>query len=249
MMSKSYIGMEKSVEETISFFFQLLFPNFFGDNNHAMTIDTFSESLTSSLSYVFDSKHDIDHITHDLCQQLETITDLIQTDIQAAYDGDPAAKSKDEIILTYPGFKAISIYRLAHELYRLNVPIVPRMMTEKMHSLTGIDIHPGAQIGAYFFIDHGTGIVIGETTVVGQHVKLYQNVTLGVRNFKVETDGTLAKSGKRHPNIGDYVTVYAGATILGGETYIGDNTIIGSGTWITRSVPADTIVVNKNSTY
>lgn len=248
-MTKDYIGMEEAVEKTVSRFFSLLFPTFFGSHQTKMTPELFKETLEEALCFVLEDNNQVVDVSNKVCQQLTHVENLIHTDIQAAYDGDPAAKSKDEIILTYPGFKAISIYRLAHVLYHLHVPILPRMLTEKMHSLTGIDIHPGAQIGAYFFIDHGTGIVIGETTIVGKHVKLYQNVTLGVRNFIIEEDGTLAKSGKRHPNIGDNVTVYAGATILGGDTFIGENTIIGSGTWITRSVPANTMVVNKNSTY
>lgn len=248
-MNKNYIGMDKSVEQVISDFFALLFPAFFGSPDQTMTTSTFNHSLEQLLSFTIEQKNQSEVIAAKLTQRLSNIKQLIDTDIQAAYQGDPAAKSTDEIILTYPGFKAISIHRLAHELYLLDVPIVPRMLSENMHSLTGIDIHPGAQIGAYFFIDHGTGIVIGETTVIGEHVRIYQNVTLGVRNFNIMEDGSLAKYGKRHPNIGDGVVIYAGATILGGDTFIGDNTVIGSGTWITRSVPENTVVVNKNSTY
>lgn len=248
-MSKNYIGIEQAVEKVISDFFSLLFPNFFGSLDQTHTLSSFQQSLEELLCYTLDSTQSIEKVSTHLVKEIPTLKELIYTDIQAAYEGDPAAKSTDEIILTYPGFKAISIYRLAHELYQLEVRIIPRLLTEKMHSLTGIDIHPGAQIGAYFFIDHGTGIVIGETTIIGEHVTLYQNVTLGVRSFDIQEDGTLAKHGKRHPNIGDGVVVYAGATILGGDTFIGENTIIGSGTWITRSVPENTVVVNKNSTY
>lgn len=146
-------------------------------------------------------------------------------------------------MLAYPAFEAISTFRVAHELYMLGVPLLPRMMTEHAHSLTGIDIHPGATIGRYFFIDHGTGVVIGETTVIGEHVKLYQGVTLGARSFEVGRDGALVKGNKRHPNIGNNVVIYAGATILGGGVYIGDNCVIGGNVWLTQSVEAGKTVV------
>ncbi len=162
----------------------------------------------------------------------------LQTDLLAAYRGDPAAKSIDEIILCYPAFTAISTYRLAHILYREGVPLLPRMMTEYAHRLTGIDIHPGAVIGDSFFIDHGTGVVIGETTTIGTDVKLYQHVTLGARSFEVGEDGSLVKGIKRHPDIRDRVVIYAGATILGGETRIGNDCVIGGSVWLTHSVPA-----------
>ena len=152
--------------------------------------------------------------------------------------------STDEIILTYPGFKAICIYRIAHELYEMKIPILPRIMTEYAHAMTGIDIHPGATIGKYFFIDHGTGVVIGETTTIGEHVKLYQHVTLGAKSFEANDDGSLVKGIKRHPDIGNYVVVYAGATILGGNTHIGDHCVIGGSVWLTHSLPAgETITV------
>jgi len=150
--------------------------------------------------------------------------------------------STDDIILAYPAFTAISIYRIAHELYLMNVPTIPRMMTEFAHETTGIDINPGATIGPYFFIDHGTGVVIGETTTIGAHVKIYQNVTLGAKSFEVEPDGSLVKGIKRHPDIGDNVVIYAGATILGGDTKIGENCTIGGNVWLTSSVPAGTKV-------
>ncbi len=162
----------------------------------------------------------------------------LQTDLLAAYQGDPAAKSIDEVILCYPAFTAISTYRLAHILYREGVPLLPRMMTEYAHRLTGIDIHPGAVIGDSFFIDHGTGVVIGETTTIGTDVKLYQHVTLGAKSFAVGEDGAPVKGIKRHPDIGDRVVIYSGATILGGETKIGNDCIIGGSVWLTHSVPA-----------
>jgi serine O-acetyltransferase len=163
--------------------------------------------------------------------------------MQAAFDGDPAAGSKEEILLAYPGLVASTINRLAHELYLLGVPLLPRMMTEYAHSLTGIDIHPGATLGKYFFIDHGTGIVIGESTVVGEHVKLYQGVTLGALSTK---GGQLLKNLKRHPTIGDRVTIYSGASILGGNTVIGHDCVIGGNVFITKSVPANMRVGVKN---
>jgi len=168
---------------------------------------------------------------------------LVQTDLQAAYDGDPAATGMAEIIFAYPGLFAITVYRLAHVLYTLGVPMLPRIMTEHAHSVTGIDIHPGATVGKFFFIDHGTGIVIGETTVIGDNVKIYQGVTLG----GLSTRGGQSLRGKRrHPTIGDNVTIYANASILGGETVIGNDCVIGASAFITESVQACTTVVLKN---
>ena len=166
-----------------------------------------------------------------------------QTDVEAFYDGDPAAFSTDEIIFCYPGLFAVTVYRLAHVLYTLGVPMLPRMMTEHAHSVTGIDINPGAAIGKYFFIDHGTGIVIGETTVIGDHVKLYQGVTLGALTTR---GGQSLRGKKRHPTIEDNVTIYAGASILGGETVIGRDCVIGSNVFITHSIPASTTVSVKS---
>lgn len=163
-------------------------------------------------------------------------------DVGAAMEGDPAARSYDEIILSYPGFEAIATYRVAHELHRLGVPLLPRIMTEHAHTQTGCDIHPGAEIGASFFIDHATGVVIGETAMIGDHVKLYQGVTLGALSFQFDTQGKIVRGIKRHPTIEDDVVVYAGATILGGKTIIGRGSVIGGSCWITRSVPAGTRV-------
>lgn len=176
-------------------------------------------------------------------QRLPELRALLASDVQAAYQGDPAAAGFDEIIFSYPGLHAITIYRIAHELYRLEVPILPRIMTEHAHSITGIDIHPGARIGRSFFIDHGTGVVIGQTAVLGERVKLYQGVTLGALAFRRDEDGELDRFTKRHPTLEDDVTVYAGSTILGGETVIGARSIIGGNIWLTHSVPPDTKVV------
>ncbi len=168
---------------------------------------------------------------------------VVQTDVQAAYDGDPAATGKDEVIFCYPGLFAITVYRLAHVLYTLGVPMLPRIMTEHAHSVTGIDIHPGATIGEFFFIDHGTGIVIGETTVIGKNVKIYQGVTLGGLTTR---GGQSLRGQKRHPTIEDDVTIYAGASVLGGETVIGRDSVIGSNAFITKSIPPCTTVSMKN---
>lgn len=169
-------------------------------------------------------------------KKIPDIRDVLATDLQAAYDGDPAAYSMDEIILSYPGLTAITVYRIAHELWNLKIPLIPRIMTEYAHGRTGIDIHPGATIGRYFFIDHGTGIVIGETTVIGDNVKIYQGVTLGGISTR---KGQALKGVKRHPTIGNNVTIYSGASVLGGETVIGDNVTIGGNTFIVHSIPAD----------
>lgn len=176
---------------------------------------------------------------------LESIPEMrrmLAADVQAAFDGDPAAKNLDEIIFCYPGLEAITVHRIAHELYRLQVPFIPRIMSEWSHGRTGIDIHPGAQIGPSFFIDHGTGLVIGETTVIKQHVTLYQGVTLGASSFPKDEDGNIIRGAKRHPTIEEGVVIYANATVLGGETVIGKNSIIGSSCAIMKSVPPNTQV-------
>jgi serine O-acetyltransferase len=176
-------------------------------------------------------------------EKLPEIRDYLAGDVSAAFDGDPAAFSRDEIISSYPGLYAIMVNRLAHELYKLMVPLIPRIMTEHAHSLTGIDIHPGATIGRHFFIDHGTGIVIGETTVIGNYVKLYQGVTLGALSTR---GGQAMKEVKRHPTIESHVTIYSGASILGGQTIIGEGVVIGSNAFVTKSVPEKTRVSVKN---
>ena len=177
--------------------------------------------------------------------RLPEVRRLVETDISAAYDGDPAASSRMEVVMAYPGLYAVTIHRLAHELYRLGVPIIPRVMSEFAHSKTGIDIHPGETIGERFFIDHGTGVVIGETTVIGRNVRLYQGVTLGGLSFAKDTSGALVKGLKRHPNIEDNVVIYANATILGGETTIGHDSEIGGNVWLKDSVPPFSRVYNK----
>ena len=184
-----------------------------------------------------------DRISRDFLGTIPQLRAVLATDVQAAFDGDPAASSMDEIIFSYPGIYAISIYRLAHELLKAQVPLIPRIMTEYAHSLTGIDIHPGAEIDEYFFIDHGTGVVIGETTVIGKHVKVYQGVTLGALSTR---GGQTLRGVKRHPTLMDRVTVYSGASILGGETVIGEGAVISSNVFITQSVPSLTRVSGRN---
>ena len=187
-----------------------------------------------------DSVTDVSKKANEFMLKIPEVHDMLWNDAAAIYEGDPAAESIDEVILAYPGFIAILIYRLAHELYKLNVPIIPRILTEYAHEITGIDIHPGAEIGSHFFIDHGTGIVIGETTSIGNNVKIYQGVTLGA----LSVDKSMQKK-KRHPTIEDDVILYSQAVILGGDTVIGKNSIIGGNTWVTQSVPPNSVVYSK----
>ena len=188
-------------------------------------------------------KEQVDELCKAFLNRIPAVRAMVETDLQAAFEGDPAATGYDEIVLAYPGIYAITVYRLAHELYMLNVPLIPRMMTEAAHSTTGIDIHPGATIGSHFFIDHGTGIVVGQTTIIGDRVKLYQGVTLG----GLSTRGAQSLRGKRrHPTIEDDVTIYANAAILGGETVIGHGCVVGASAFITQSIAPCTTVTVKN---
>jgi len=180
-----------------------------------------------------------------LVQSLPEIREILEEDIVAAYEGDPAAKSTMEVIMSYPGVYAVIVHRIAHPLYQKKVPLIPRIMSEYAHSLTGIDIHPGARIGEGFFMDHGTGVVVGETCVIGKHVKLYQGVTLGALSFEKNEDGSVVKGIKRHPQVGDNVVIYSGATILGGDTVIGEHCEIGGNVWLTHSVPPYSKVYNS----
>jgi len=215
---------------------------------YGMCCDVQSDCTTDPAMTEEDCRAKASETVLSFMESLPEIARILATDIRAAYEGDPAARSEEEIILAYPAFEAISIFRLAHELFRLKVPLIPRMMTEHAHHLTGIDIHPGATIGESFFIDHGTGVVIGETCRIGRGVKLYQGVTLGAKSFPVGEDGVLVKGIKRHPDIGDGVVIYAGATILGGDTVIGKNAVIGGNVWLTHSVPEGQVVYNTLET-
>ncbi|MBI2516907.1 MAG: serine acetyltransferase [Opitutae bacterium] len=194
-----------------------------------------------------DPKHNARRIATEALTRLPEVRRIVQTDVAAAYAGDPAARSLDEIILAYPCVLAISLQRVAHVLYRLGVPLLPRMLTEYAHERTGIDIHPGAEIGPYFFIDHGTGVVIGETARLGAHVKVYQGVTLGAKSFETDATGTPIKGVKRHPDIDDHVTIYAHATILGGDTRIGAHTVVGANVWLLESTPPHSIAYYKDT--
>ena len=188
-------------------------------------------------------------IVCDFLRGLPCVRKILRTDVQAAYDGDPAAKSIEEIILSYPCIEAIAIQRLAHVLYQAHVPLLPRMMTEWTHEKTGIDMHPGAQIGPYFFIDHGTGVVIGETCVIGERVKLYHGVTLGARSFPKNEDGSIVKGTKRHPDVENDVTIYPNATVLGGDTVIGHNSTIGGNVFLMESVPPHSLIALEDQSH
>ncbi len=226
----------------------LMFPDYFSfAKDEGRTRQEIADTVFSSLkrqltsAYSFFDEHslvDTESVAYELMDRIPYIKELLLKDVIALYEGDPAARSPEEIILSYPGFYAISIYRLAHEFYKKGVPYIPRLMTEFAHEKTGIDIHAGATIGEYFFIDHGTGIVIGETTTIGDRVKIYQGVTLGAKSFELADNGNPVKGIKRHPDIGNDCVIYANATILGGNTKIGDGCTIGGNVWLTHSVPA-----------
>ncbi len=241
---------------------RILFPAYFGVSSlHGMTAPEFVEKTLISIYYqlktqleltlslskctgvkrVFDEA-DLDKICEEFINELPNLQEMFLKDVTANFEGDPAAMSKSEIVLSYPGFYAIFVYRIAHELYKRKVPFVPRMMTEYAHGKTGIDINPGAEIGEYFFIDHGTGIVIGETTKIGKWVKIYQGVTLGALSPR---KGQSLSGVKRHPTVEDNVTIYANATILGGETVIGENSVIGGNSFLTSSVDKNSYVSIK----
>ena len=223
----------------------LLHPCVYGELGAKDTESAIAAALEHEIGLLCPGK-DSKKIAADFVAALPEVKRLVATDVQAAYEGDPAATSPMEVVMAYPGLYAVTIHRLAHELYRLGVPIIPRIMSELAHSKTGIDIHPGATIGERFFIDHGTGVVVGETTVIGRNVKLYQGVTLGALSFdKDPVTGALVKGVKRHPNVEDNVVIYAGATILGGNTTIGHDSEIGGNVWLKDSVPPNSRVYNK----
>ena len=247
---------EESVNRLCSDCMRLLFPGFFDqdplrkDAVPAATAERISEvhrrlvtELEKCLRF---SRHDdpagaAGSMAMELLGELPDIRRAVHTDVVAAYEGDPAARSIEEIILSYPCVLVISLQRIAHALYRREVPLLPRMMTEYAHERTGADIHPGAHIGSHFFIDHCTGVVIGETARIGNHVKIYQGVTLGAKSFVTDDQGRPVKGVKRHPQLEDHVIVYPGATILGGDTVIGRNSVVGSNVWLMESMPPNTI--------
>ena len=226
---------------------RLFFPAYFGDpplmalpaeNYAALLLERIETGMTAQIALALPDGEmaQAAQITESIMAELPRIQQMLLTDIEATFDGDPAAANKEEIIFAYPGLFAIFVYRIAHELYLRHVPMIPRIMSEYAHSRTGIDIHPGAQIGPWFFIDHGTGIVVGETTIIGDHVKLYQGVTLGALSPRHGH----AVTGKRHPTVGDNATIYSGASILGGKTVIGANSVIGGNSFITESIAPNT---------
>lgn len=239
---------------------RILFPGYFREKNYRMyhveaNLSLLTEdvlyNLAKQLGRIYEGQGEepeaamrhAQEVGLAFLREIPRVRAMLQTDLQAAFDGDPAAGSMAEILFAYPGMFAVFVYRLAHVLYTLQVPMLPRMMTEHAHSLTGIDIHPGATIGEYFFIDHGTGVVIGETTVIGNRVKLYQGVTLGALSTR---GGQKLRGKRRHPTIADDVTIYAGASVLGGDTVIGQGSVIGSNVFLTKSVPPCTTVTIKS---
>lgn len=243
---RDYCGLREQVERLTDLLITSIFPRHAPKRvSRAESLLQAMELLREALPAVLEPELSPEGIIHSLIASLPEVQRQLLTDLESAYRGDPAAQSLDEIQICYPAFMAISSYRLAHVLYQAGVPLLPRIMTEYAHRLTGIDIHPGATIGDSFFIDHGTGVVIGETTVIGKNVKLYQHVTLGAKSFAASEDGSLVKHLKRHPQIGDRVVIYAGATILGGGTVIGDDCVIGGSVWLTHSVPAGKMVLAR----
>ena len=251
---------QESVNEISRDCMHLLFPGYFEETklekkDVPMLVDTVLARIGSrleveiekSLRFARDpeAKKRARLLAEETLAKLPDLRKAIRTDVEAAYQGDPAALSYEEIIVAYPCVLAISLQRFAHVLYGMRVPLLPRMITEFAHERTGIDIHPGAQIGTHFFIDHGTGVVIGETATLGSHVKLYQGVTLGAKSFETDNQGNPVKGVKRHPDIADNVTIYAHATILGGDTRIGANSVVGGNVWLLESVPMNSIAYFK----
>ncbi len=245
---RSFRGFRQNTEQLTDRLISAMFPSYAAASlSRESALLEASELLIECLDRVLPAERDPEAVAGTLFAALPEVQRQLQTDLAAAYEGDPAAASVDEIILCYPAFPAIAAYRLAHVLYLEKVPLLPRMMTEYAHRTTGIDIHPGATIGDSFFIDHGTGVVIGETTTIGEHVKLYQHVTLGAKSFELGPDGNPVKGIKRHPDIGDRVVIYAGATILGGRTRIGSDCVIGGSVWLTHSVEAGKMVLPSSA--
>jgi len=240
----------KAIIEIIRLFQKLLFPVYYGEKHllklppeqySALLMEQIFDALSAQIAQTMDDDR-ARNVTGELLARMPELQRLLQKDLEAFFEGDPAAHNREEVVLSYPGFFAIFIYRIAHELYVRDVPMIPRIMTEYAHAGTGIDINPGATIGEYFFIDHGTGIVVGETSIIGNHVKIYQGVTLGA----FSPAGMQSVPGeRRHPKVGDNVTIYAGATLLGGGTEIGDNVVIGANAFVTTSVEPNTTVSIK----
>ncbi len=245
----------QAIVDILRQFQRLLFPVYYGEKHllklppeqyGALLMERIYDDLSAQIALTMEetkeNRRRAEEITGELLKRLPAIQRTLQKDLEAFFDGDPAAHNREEVVLSYPGYFAIFIYRIAHELYTMDVPMIPRIMTEYAHSQTGIDINPGATIGEYFFIDHGTGIVVGETSIIGDRVKLYQNATLGA----LSPAGMRSVPGeRRHPKVGNNVTIYAGSTLLGGATEIGDNVVIGGNAFLTSSVEPNTTVSIK----
>lgn len=268
-IDRLYLPARSEIVQLVRDLLELLFPGFIGRqhltrHNVAFHVGDLLPRISEAayrqiylcMCYVDETKHPAgeDHppsgdrarqVTLAFLEGIPEIREKLAGDVQGAYDGDPAALNTDEVILAYPGLLAISVQRLAHELYELGVPLMPRIMSEWAHNQTGIDIHPGARIGRNFFIDHGTGVVIGETTDIGDNVKMYQGVTLGALSFPKDERGRVIRKTKRHPTVGNNVTLYANAIVLGGETVIGENSVIGGSVFVTSSVPPNSVVTFK----
>jgi serine O-acetyltransferase len=263
-LGHSPLPSREAIIDILDDFMDLLYPGYVRRQNLHIgnveyhigdLIDSLHDKLTSQIARALRHEHDparsgelpdfealAQHKTIELLTRVPALRGQLEQDVKAAFEGDPAAKSYHEIIFCYPGLEAVTVYRIAHELLLLGVPLIPRMMTESAHAKTGIDIHPGARIGPRFFIDHGTGVVIGETCDIGRHVKLYQGVTLGALSFPRDEAGKIIRGKKRHPTLEDDVVVYANATILGGDTVVGQGAVIGSSVWLTHGVDPYTLV-------
>lgn len=261
----SHLPSKATIASICDELLQLLFPGFFDTEEvHSENLQSLTEQriariverlvpeVAKSLQFqeTTSGKKDPrspDEVVCSFLEGLSGVRQLLRTDVEAAYEGDPAADSYQVIILSYPAVEAISIQRLAHLLYRAQVPLIPRIMTEWAHGRTGIDIHPGASIGSHFFIDHGTGVVIGETCTIGNHVKLYHGVTLGARSFPRDEQGHIVKGNKRHPDVKDQVTIYPNATILGGQTVLGEGSTVGANVFLRSSIPPQTLVTTEGA--
>ena len=262
-IDQAFLPNRSEIVEIIHLLLELAYPGYYGRQNldqynvkfHVGELlpkigEKLHEQVYRALSYLAELNGQAEtqgppldkkarQVTMQFLERTPSIREMLAGDVQAAYDGDPAAVNTDEVILAYPGVLAVTVYRFAHELHRMQVPLIPRIMTEWAHAVTGVDIHPGASIGRNFFIDHATGVVIGETTEIGENVKLYQGVTLGALSFPKDERGRLIRGYKRHPTVKDRVTIYANATVLGGETVLGENAVIGASVFLTESVPDD----------
>ena len=259
-LDRQPLPSSETIVRSVGVLQELLFPGFFGTQGlsgeelrghvggkMAWVEETLTEQIARAFAHENDSREFAqntkpEEIANSFLLQLPRIRRILGSDVDAAYEGDPAASCRDEVISSYPSIFAVMAYRLAHELHKLNVPLIPRIISEHAHALTGIDIHPATQIGEAFFIDHGTGVVIGGTAIIGNRVKIYQGVTLGAFSFPKDAAGNLIRDAKRHPTIENDVVIYSGATILGGDTVIGKGSVIGGNVWLTKSVAPGTRV-------